>query len=64
MIGHLLVPYTYRHRYAKVSSAACIPITIIASAMGNTKEVHHQSYARFITDGTAALYAKRNSRIA
>ena len=27
--------------------------------MGDTTEVHHQSYERFITNGTAGLYAKQ-----
>jgi len=64
MIGEVLVPYTFRHRYAKASHAAGIPLTNIATAMGHTTEVHHQSYARFIPDGTADLYAKRNARVA
>ncbi len=48
MIGEVLVPYTFRHRYAKPSHAAGIPLTNIAAAMGHTTEVHDQSYARFI----------------
>ena len=64
MIGEVLVPYTFRHRYAKASHAAGIPLTNIAAAMGHTTEVHHQSYARFIPDGTADMYAKRNKRVA
>ncbi len=64
MIGEVLVPYTFRHRYAKASHAAGIHLTNIASAMSHTTEVHHQSYARFIPDGTTDLYAKRNARVA
>ena len=64
MIEEVLVPYTFRHRYAKASHAAGIPLTNIAAAMGHITEVHHQSYARFIPDGTADLYAKRNARVA
>ena len=64
MIGEVLVTYTLRHRYAKASHAAGIPIPNIAAAMGHTTEVHHQSYARFIPDSTANLYAKRNARVA
>jgi len=30
MIGEVLVPYTFRHRYAKASHAAGIPLTNIA----------------------------------
>ena len=64
MIGELLVLYTFRHRYAKVSHATGIPLTNIDAYMDHTTEVHHQSYARFIADGTADLYAKRNARVA
>ena len=64
MIGKVLVPYTFRHRYAKASRAAGIPLTNIATDMSHTSEVHHQNYARFIPDGTADLYAKLNARIA
>ena len=53
-----------RHRYANTSHEADIPLANIPSAMDHTTEVHHQSYARFIPDGTADLYAKRNARVA
>ncbi len=36
------------------------PVSNIAAAMGHTIEVHLESYARFVPDGTADLYAKRN----
>ena len=62
MIGEVLVRYTFRHRYAKASHDAGIPLTNIAAAMGHTTEVHHQNYARFIPDGTSDLYVKRNTR--
>jgi len=64
MIGEVLVPYTFRHRYAKTSHDGGIPLTKLAAAKYQTREVHHQSYARFIPDGTADLYAKRNARVA
>ena len=64
MIVEVLVPYTFRHRYAKALYSAGIPLSKISAAMGPTTEVHHQSYARFIPDGTADLYAKRNARVA
>ena len=60
-IGEVLVPYALRHRYAKASHAAGFPVSNIAAAMGHTLEVHLESYARFIPDGTADLYAKRNT---
>tara|TARA_B100000029_G_scaffold149780_1_gene145037 strand:- start:309 stop:608 length:300 start_codon:yes stop_codon:yes gene_type:complete len=59
--GEELVPYTFRHRYAKRSHAMRIPIANVASAMGHTVEVHLQSYARFTPDATANLYAEANS---
>ena len=62
MIDKVLAPYTFRHRYAKASHAAGIPLTILAGTMGHTKEVHHQSNARFLPDGTANLYANRNAK--
>ena len=64
MKGEVLVPYTFRNRYAKASDVSGIPLTTISAAMSHTKEVHHQSYARFIPDGTADLYAKQNTRVA
>ena len=59
-IGEVLVPYTLRHRFAKQSHAAGFPVSNIAAAMGHTIEVHLESYSRFIPDGTADLYAKKN----
>ena len=56
--------FTLRHRYANASHADGMPLTNIAAAMDHTTEVHHQSYARFIPDGTADLYAKQNTRVA
>ena len=50
-------------RYANASHAAGIPLSNIAAAMDHTTEVHHQSYERFIPDGTVDLYAKRNARV-
>ena len=55
--------FTLRHRYANASHAAGIPLSNIAAAMDHTTEVHHQSYERFIPDGTVDLYAKRNARV-
>ena len=63
IIGEVLVLYTFRYRYAKASHAAGIPLINITAAMGNTSEVHHQNYARFIPGGTADLYAKRNAKV-
>ena len=54
MIREVLVPYTFRHRYAKAYHAAGIPLTNITSAMFHTTVVHNQSYARFIPDSKAS----------
>ena len=64
MIDEVLVPYTFRHRYANATHAGGITLTRIAAAMGHTTEVHHQSYARFIPDGKTDLYPKLNARVA
>ena len=63
MIGEVLVLYTFRHHYAKASHAAGIPLINITAAKGHTSEVHHQSYARYIPDGTVDLYVKLNERV-
>tara|TARA_Y100001968_G_scaffold288223_1_gene290281 strand:+ start:72 stop:197 length:126 start_codon:yes stop_codon:yes gene_type:complete len=39
-------------------------LTNISLAMVHTTEVHYQSYARFIPDGTTDMYAKLKARIA
>ena len=59
-IKQVLKPYTFRHRYAKQSHAAGFPVSNISCAMGHSIKVHLESYARFIPDGTADLYEKRN----
>ena len=61
--GEVLVPYTFRHRFAKASHAAGFPIANISQAMGHTPEVHLDSYARFKPDGTGNLYANRNATV-
>ena len=55
--------FSLRHRYANVSHDAGIPLAKIPPDMDHTTEVHHQSYERFIPDGTVDLYAKRNARV-
>ena len=57
-IEQVLVPYTFRHRYAKASHAKGFPTKNIAEAMGHTKEVHDANYARFQPDGTGEMYEK------
>ncbi len=58
-VSEVLVPYTFRHRYAKAShqkNDPVIPLANIASAMGHTIPVHLENYARFTPDRTAELY--------
>ena len=62
MIGKILVPYTFRHRYAKDSHTADNPLINISDDIGNTKEVLHQSFERLIPKAMASLYAKSNER--
>ena len=59
--GEQLTAYSFRHRYAKASHAAGLPVANIAEAMGHTIEVHLGSYSRFKPDATADLYAKANA---
>ena len=60
-LGEQLTTYSFRHRYAKASHAAGLPVANIAEAMGHTIEVHLGSYARFKPDATADLYAQVNA---
>ena len=62
--GESLVPYAFRHRYAKESHASGFPINNIAEAMGHTQEVHLQNYGRFKLSGTTDLYSNRNKQTA
>ncbi|KZR68061.1 hypothetical protein PMIT1313_02581 [Prochlorococcus marinus str. MIT 1313] len=57
----VLTPYSFRHRYAKASHAANLPVGNIAEGMGHTIEVHLGSYARFKPDATADLYLQVNA---
>ena len=59
-VGEVLVPYSFRHRYAKQSHAAKFPLSNICKAMGHTQDVHFQNYSKFIPDGTSEMYAKAN----
>ena len=61
MIDDVLVPYTFRHRYAKSSHLHGIPLTNISAAKGLTTKVSHQSYLRFIPSSTASSYAHTNA---
>ena len=61
MIGDVLVPYTFRHRYAKSFPLQGIPLTNISSAKGLNTEVSHQSYSRFIPSSTASTCTHTNA---
>ena len=58
-----LVPYAFRHRYAKVAHARSVELGLtikdISFVMGHTSEVHQQNYARFIPDGISDKFAKQ-----
>ena len=58
--GEQLTPYSFRHRYAKATHAANVPLANICEAMGHTIEVHLKSYARFKPNATADLMAAAN----
>ena len=59
-VGEVLVPYSFRHRYAKQSHSEGFPLANICKAMGHTQDVHFQNYSKFIPDGTSEMYAKAN----
>lgn len=59
--GEELTPYSFRHRYAKQSHAARLPVATIAQAMGHTIDTHLKSYARFQPDAVAEAYEAANS---
>ena len=58
-----LVPYAFRHRFAKTAYARSIELGLttkdICLVMGHTKEVHEANYARFIPDGTYDKFKKK-----
>jgi integrase len=58
--GGELVPYAFRHRYAKASHAAGLPVASTAAAMGHTVAVHLAAYARFQPDAVAAAHEQVN----
>ena len=59
----VLVPYAFRHRYAKEAHARSVEMNLtikdIAFVMGHTVEVHQQNYARFMPDDTFAKFEKQ-----
>jgi integrase len=59
--GEELTPYAFRHRYAKQSHAAGLPVATIATAMGHTIDTHLKAYARFQPDAVADAYEAANA---
>ena len=59
----VLVPYAFRHRYAKIAHSRSVEMNLtikdIAFVMGHTVEVHQQNYARFMPEDTHAKFAKQ-----
>ena len=59
----VLVPYAFRHRYAKEAHARSVEMNLtikdIAFVMGHTVEVHQQNYARFMPEDTFAKFEKQ-----
>ncbi len=59
----VLVPYAFRHRYAKVAHQRSVEMNLtikdIAFVMGHTVEVHQQNYARFMPEDTFAKFEKQ-----
>jgi len=58
--GGVLTAYSFRHRYAKGSHAAGLPVASIAAAMGHSIQVHLQAYAGFAPDRVAEAYDQAN----
>jgi integrase len=61
--GEELTPYSFRHRFARESHAARLPVATISDAMGHTVAVHLQSYARFQPSGVADAFAAANAQV-
>ena len=59
-IREVLVLYSFRYRYLKVSHAEGFQITNICKAMGHSQEVQLKNYSKFIPGGTSEMYNKAN----
>ena len=61
--GEQLVPYAFRHRYAKIAHSRSVELGLtikdIAFVMGHSLEVHQQNYARFIPTDISKKFAKQ-----
>lgn len=59
--GEKCTAYSFRHRYAKATHAAGLPVAEICHAMGHTIETHLDDYARFTPDNTERSFAQANA---
>ena len=59
-IREVLVLYSFRYRYLKVSHAEGFHITNICKAMGHSQEVQLKNYSKFLPEGTFEIYDKAN----
>ena len=59
-IREVLVLYSFRYRYLKVSHAEGFHITNICKAMGHSQEVQLKNYSKFLPEGTSEMYNKAN----
>ena len=59
-IREVLVLYSFRYRYLKISHAEGFHITNICKAMGHSQEVQLKNYSKFIPGGTSEMYNKAN----
>jgi len=59
-IREVLVLYSFRYRYLKVSHAEGFHITNICKAMGHSQEVQLKNYSKFLPGGTSEMYNEAN----
>ena len=59
-IREVLVLYSFRYRYLKVSHAEGFHITNICKAMGHSQEVQLKNYSKFLPEGTSEMFENAN----
>jgi integrase len=55
--GEVLVPYSFRHRFAAEAHRLGLAVKDISQAMGHSVEAHLRAYAGFTSSTTAAAFA-------
>jgi integrase len=55
--GEVLVPYSFRHRYAAEGHRLGLTVKDLSVGMGHSVEAHLRAYAGFRPSGTAAAFA-------